>query len=683
MNKKINFLTPYIILAFGITIYWLTAYPTITWWDTSEYASAAVCFGITGAPGSIIMTILGWLSIKIIPVSPAHVLNLLAGLIGSLTIFSSFFLFRKLNRLYSVNKDGQSVTENIGLIFTSLIIIFSFSLWDYSTMFTPYILTAFFTILILFAVFNWWKNAESKDSCKNVFIITLLLGLDFSVHRTNSVLIPGIIVIMLIRNFKFVYSFKSYLAAFSGIISGLSIQLLYIPMSLGDPMMNLGDTNNLQRWWDFISLKQYGGGFLLDIAIRKGPFWSYQVPYYFERFADQFFYFSKSTILFGFMPTILGIMGIWYFFKQNKKLGWSLLLFFIITIAVSIIYFNLPEHYFRTIYRHYLPTFIIFSIFIFAGVLHLFQIISKANGRQRSVFTSLFFVIIILTCYSQFNKNITIRSNSNNWMTYNHAKNILNSVDNYGILFNDWDNNIWPELYLQIGEKYRNDITQCNSSLSNLDWYLKQLQRHDKRFPFIGKDVDLKKFDYKKWKMISCEIDLDSLVQKKYTTAKSRLNFLLPPFRNDSSVWLQDIVLFDIIKNNKWNRPIYFIKQGFDDELKKWLNPYLVDEGLVYKLSPDTLSKSDVNLIEKNVTAFNLDGYNNNSIYLDDVSRGVGNLYYESFLKLIDAKIQKNDIVAAKKYYCQMVYKLPISRLNPDKAILNEIEKIKSKIYVR
>ena len=109
----------------------------------------------------------------------------------------------------------------------------------------------------------------------------------------------------------------------------------------------------------------------------------------------------------------------------------------------------------------------------------------------------------------------------------------------------------------------------------------------------------------------------------------------------------------------------------------------MVDEGLVYKLSPDTLSKSDVNLIEKNVTAFNLDGYNNNSIYLDDVSRGVGNLYYESFLKLIDAKIQKNDIVAAKKYYCQMVYKLPISRLNPDKAILNEIEKIKSKIYVR
>ena len=137
------------------------------------------------------------------------------------------------------------------------------------------------------------------------------------------------------------------------------------------------------------------------------------------------------------------------------------------------------------------------------------------------------------------------------------------------------------------------------------------------------------------------------------------------------------------VKNNKWNRPIFFVKQGFDDELKKWLSPYLVDEGLVYRLSPDTLSKSDINLIEKDITAFNLEGYNNNLIYLDDVSRGVGNLYYESFLKLIDAKLQKNDLEAAKKYYSQMIYKLPISWLNPDKVILNEIEKIKSKIYVR
>jgi hypothetical protein len=680
MDKKINIFMPYIILMLGITAFWLTAYPTITWWDTSEYASAAVCFGITGAPGSIIMTVFGWLSIKIIPLNPAHVLNLLAGLIGSLTIFSSFLLFRKLNRLHSINNPDLSIIENIGLILTSLIIIFSYSLWDYSTMFTPYILTALFTNLILLAVFNWWKNVESKNSWKNIFLITLILGIDFSVHRTNAVLIPGIIIIMLIRNYKFIYSLKSYIAAFSGIIVGLAIQLLYIPMSLRDPMMNLGETNNLQRWWDFISLKQYGGGFLLDVIVRKGPFWTYQIPYYFERFADQFFYFNHSTIIFGFVPTILGILGILYFFKLNKKLGWALLSFFIITIAVSIVYFNLPEHYFRTIYRHYLPTFIIFSVFIFSGVIYLFQAFSQLNGKQKLIFTSILFVALILTFYAQLNRNIAIRNNSKNWIAYNHAKNILNSVDKDGILINNWDNNIWPELYIQIGENYRSDITQCNSSLSNLDWYIKQLQRHDKKFPFIGKGVDITKYDYPKWKTIGCEIELDSIVQEKYNTAKNRLYFSLPPIRNDSSVWLQDIVLFDIIKNNRWNRPIYFIKQGFGDELEEWLKPYLIDEGLVYKLSPDSLVKTNINAIENNIIAYNLSGYNNNSIYLDDVSIGAGNLYYVPFLKLINDKIQKNDIEASKKYYNQMIDKLPINRLNPNKDIMEEIDKIKEKI---
>jgi hypothetical protein len=126
-------------------------------------------------------------------------------------------------------------------------------------MFTPYILTAMFTVLILLAVLRWWINADNSDSWKNIFIVTLLLGVDFSVHRTNAVLLPGILAIMLIRNPKTFLNYKSYLAAISGIILGLSIQLLYIPMSLNDPPLNLGGTNSLSRWWEFISLQQYGG----------------------------------------------------------------------------------------------------------------------------------------------------------------------------------------------------------------------------------------------------------------------------------------------------------------------------------------------------------------------------------------------------------------------------------------
>ena len=683
MNKRINALTSYIILGLGIIIYWLTAYPTIAWWDTSEYAAATVCFGLTGAPGSIIMTTLGWLSIKVVPCNPAYVLNLLAGLIGALTIFASFKIFKKVLRLESNNSDSFRPIENFGLIVASLIIISSLSLWDYSTMFTPYILTALFTMLILWAVLKWWDNANTKNSWKNIFWITLLLGVDFSVHRTNSVLIPGIILMMLIRNYKFILNPKSYLAAFSGIIIGLSLQLLYIPMSLNDPIMNLGATNDLQSWWNFISLKQYGGSFLLDIIVRKGPFWTYQVPYYFERFAEQYFYLNKSTLFLGCIPVILGVIGIIYLFKINKRIGFALVSFFVVTVAVSIIYFNLPEHYFRTIYRHYLPTFTIFSIFIFAGVYYLVQLLTQLVGKKRIIITSLLFAILIATVFAQLSKNLPARNNSNNWITYNHAKNILQSVDKNGILFSDWDNTIWPELYIQIAEKYRPDITQCNSSLSNLDWYLKQIKQHDKNFPFEGDGFDIKKIFYSNWKTINCSIALDSLAKNEYKTRTEIVQLSLPPLRNDSSVMLQDIVLFDIIKNNKWKRPIYFIKQGFGSELKEWLKPFLIDEGLVYKLVPDSSLKTNTEVLENNLTKYNIDCFNNNSIYLDGVSVGVGNLYYGMFIKVINRKLELYKIDEAEKLYKQMIGKLPTERLNPDKEVQKEINGIKNEIYVR
>src|SRR2546430_12109929 len=74
------------LLVFGIcaSVFWRTAYPTITWWDSSSYSLAAGTLGIASAPGSLLLTFLGWLVVRLpIGSSPAHRLNLFAGLLAA------------------------------------------------------------------------------------------------------------------------------------------------------------------------------------------------------------------------------------------------------------------------------------------------------------------------------------------------------------------------------------------------------------------------------------------------------------------------------------------------------------------------------------------------------------------------------------------------------------------------
>src|SRR5436853_5314569 len=76
--------TSWLVLGISAAVFWRTSYPTITWWDSSSYSIAAVTLGITSAPGSLLLTLLGWLLTRFpLAGSPAHALNLFAGALAA------------------------------------------------------------------------------------------------------------------------------------------------------------------------------------------------------------------------------------------------------------------------------------------------------------------------------------------------------------------------------------------------------------------------------------------------------------------------------------------------------------------------------------------------------------------------------------------------------------------------
>src|SRR5439155_21859652 len=97
------------VVVLAAALYWRTAYPTITWWDSSEYSLAAATLGVISAPGSLLLTLLGW-PVAHLPFvsSPAHVLNLFAGALGAIAAVLVYLVALRLPR--TIDGTGGSAT---------------------------------------------------------------------------------------------------------------------------------------------------------------------------------------------------------------------------------------------------------------------------------------------------------------------------------------------------------------------------------------------------------------------------------------------------------------------------------------------------------------------------------------------------------------------------------------------
>src|SRR5262249_7499539 len=131
----------------ALLVYARTAYRTISWWDGSSYPLAACTLGIPPAPGSLLLTLLGFAVHAIPVVDPvAFRLNLFAGLMAAVTVG---LVTLTAIRLSPPEGRAPSAVECFAGLFAGLVIAFGPSLWSYAVQFTPYVLSACFTALIL------------------------------------------------------------------------------------------------------------------------------------------------------------------------------------------------------------------------------------------------------------------------------------------------------------------------------------------------------------------------------------------------------------------------------------------------------------------------------------------------------------------------------------------------------
>jgi hypothetical protein len=167
------------------------------------------------------------------------------------------------------------------------------------------------------------------------------------------------------------------------------------------------------------------------------------------------------------------------------------------------------------------------------------------------------------------------------------AYNLLQSVEPYGILFTNGDNDTFPLWYIQEVEGVRQDVAVVNLSLGNTDWYIRQLRDNPvRRFdpaqaPWFA-DLAPAQPPAPLHTLSDGEIAAlqPQLLSRSLSYKAGRIETV---YREGTPLYVKDILILRLLQENYQRRPIYFsITAGTGSWLG--LNRYMTQEGLVLRI---------------------------------------------------------------------------------------------------
>lgn len=330
-----------------------------------------------------------------------------------------------------------------------------------------------------------------------------------------------------------------------------------------------------------------------------------------------------------FLPLILGVLGIFYQInKKDSKNFWVVFLLFFLTGVAIVIYLNQYPLQPRERDYAYAGSFYAFTIWIGLGLLYIYEWIKKIlpETPAAAIATGLCLIVPIQMGAQTWDDH----DRSGRYVARDFAKNYLETCAPNAILFTNGDNDTFPLWYAQEVEGIRTDVKIINLSLLGTDWYCDQMKKwlydsppapigmdHSKYvqgtrdiiyvFDRINEHVDLKQAmsfvanDNPETRLyIKGENPIDYLPSKKYklpvnknmvlangTVAPKDSALVVPELvwtLNKTHLQKNTMMVLEILANNNWERPIYFVSPYGDGDVG--LSNYYQLEGFAYRLVP-------------------------------------------------------------------------------------------------
>lgn len=353
-----------------------------------------------------------------------------------------------------------------------------------------------------------------------------------------------------------------------------------------------------------------------------------------------------------FLPLILGLTGLFFHYKTDKKqFGVLVLLFLIMSIGLVIYLNEIPQTPRERDYV-YVGSFYVFCMWIGLSVPAIVLGIKKFAHRKVAVAIAAS-IGILAGPIILFTQNYDDHNRSKRSSARDLARNYLETCEPNAILFTHADNDTYPLWYCQEVEGIRTDVRVVVMPYLHTAWYIEQIQRKINNNAGLKLTIPIEKYKsgdtdyiYIVPKVEAEQNICDVLEFVASDSAGTKLNGnrtesfdyipvkkLRIPLENGKSIPVElrnqmmmkgELAFWDILANNASKRPIYF--SSWADPKQYGLENYLRNDGIVLKLDSrfsEVKEMTDMGHIDSDICWKNLmercswDNLQNQSVYFD------------------------------------------------------------------
>lgn len=662
-------------------LYVITLAPTTAFWDTSEYITTGHILGIPHPPGNPVFVFFAraWtLLLAPLPVSTAVKINMFSAANGAAAAAFWFLVAHRILAFFS----EEELFRRIGALGAALISATAFTVWNQSVVNEKVYPVSLMTVALLTWLIFRWRDNQGRGKDDNLLILMVfVLALSVGNHLMVFLAAPALAIFVIAVHPGVLMRWQLYgFAAFAWAL-GLSAQLA-LPIRAenrpviaeGDPrceslvdaskdILTFGRSRSCEALASSLMREQYRKPALSVNPIFPGR----EEPRGFELTKWQFInyaqYFDwqwarsldgKNTFLAGarapftLLFLLLGLIGAWRHF-QRDRISWLYFAVLFATVSFGlVIYLNfkygysvgattlsggesvpVPRAWREVRERDYffIVSFSQWGIWAGIGLAAVWQAVAGAAAKAAGRLTSTSYlrtIPVMALALLPMMLNWQYGSRAGDHAARDWAYNVLMSVEPYGVVFTNGDNDTFPLWYLQEVEGLRRDVTVIVYSYLATSWYAKQLRDLTKpcgeedpladptvitcQRPFEP-DRAVELYRDREWKvptksmlaMSDAEIDNlpDCHPRDSFGACRAfsdsvvvpigQITGLIAPGRN---LVRNDILVLSILQTTAGDRPAYFASTTGTYERFN-LQPYLIRQGVAYKLATSEVTAGD------------------------------------------------------------------------------------------
>ena len=632
LDYRPSYLAATIVSAVVLVLYLVTLAPSTAMWDTSEYITAAYTLGLPHPPGNPLFVLIGRVfSILPIASSIAVRINILAAICSAVSAGMWFLITERV----LVSWFAQRWQRILGGTLAAIIGGTAFTVWNQSVVNEKvYTVSLLGIAVISWLMIRWCDEPEGRKADRILVLVAYLCGLGYANHMAGMLAAPAVGVAILIVNYRTLLRWKLLLACFGALFLGITpfamqpIRTAYFPaLNEGEPTacrdgLKMDCTFSSGTYDAFMynfNRGQYGKP---ELTERQAPFtaqigmWWLYFKWQWLRDAHGTNVFAQSLLAAFFF--VLGILGGWVHYQRDRRSFWYFGSLMFTMSVVLIYYLNFKygasqdpdlagvNREVRDRDYFFLWSFSAWGVWASLGLVAVWDSIASLIGREtvtegrtsyeRATRNALKIAspILALSLIPLFT-NWTTASRAGQTDTADFARDLLNSVEPYGVLVTVGDNDTFPLWYAQEVEGVRKDVVVANTSLLNTDWYTRQLIRrpvfeYDKAAgPAVYRNGTWKKPTGSPLQMTILQADsVPPYIQldRPMTFQGGAIKATIDPQRLSIPGVLQraDIFVLRMIADSYNDRPIYLSRTsaGYGNELG--IASYLLTQGLATKV---------------------------------------------------------------------------------------------------